>query len=40
MAETLSSEWGWPEGKNVFVKKLTEPDFHVEIRLAKVAGSQ
>jgi hypothetical protein len=36
MAETLSSEWAWPEGANVFVKRFAEPDFEVEIRIAKV----
>jgi isoleucyl-tRNA synthetase len=34
MAETLSSKWGWPEGPDVFVKRLDDP-FRVEIRIAK-----
>ncbi|HEY7672561.1 MAG TPA: isoleucine--tRNA ligase [Gammaproteobacteria bacterium] len=38
MAETLASEWAWREGGNVFVKRLVEPDFQVEIRIAKVEG--
>jgi isoleucyl-tRNA synthetase len=38
MAETLASEWALPKGKNVFAKKFAEPDFNVEIRIAKLDG--
>jgi isoleucyl-tRNA synthetase len=34
-AETLTSEWAQPKGKGVFVKRFDEPDFNVEIRIAK-----
>jgi isoleucyl-tRNA synthetase len=37
MAETLSSEWAWPQGAHVFVKRLDDP-FRVEIRIAKAEG--
>ena len=35
MAETLSSEWAWPQGVGVFVDKEPDDPFRVEIRLVK-----
>jgi isoleucyl-tRNA synthetase len=38
MAETLSSEWAWPDG-DAFQQKVDDPDFQVEIRIVKSRGS-